>query len=198
MMSVPQSEEQRPPGVPPLPGEDHRCPECRLDYGQLSLERVVEMIESLSIDVRAAVEPAPAAALRRRPNEGAWSVTEYVCHLRDVCVAYTIRLHRARTEEGPVLEPMLNDLRARRFRYNDSDLAAVLRELDACSDGLLEEIARFGPDGWDRLVTRLPGEQRTARWLARQAAHEARHHVGDIRRTVALLTPKAEGGLAGT
>ncbi|MDA3664686.1 hypothetical protein PFJ02_22105 [Mycobacterium xenopi] len=50
---------------------------------------------------------------------------EYVCHLRDVYLTYTIRLHRARTEERPTLEPTLNDLRARRFRYNDRDLTAI-------------------------------------------------------------------------
>ncbi|MFJ7217902.1 DinB family protein [Amycolatopsis sp. NPDC098790] len=57
--------------------------------------------------------------LRRRPAPGRWSALECLVHLRDVCVTYTIRVHRARTEDRPVLEPLLNDLRARRFRYND-------------------------------------------------------------------------------
>jgi hypothetical protein len=35
---------------------------------------------------------------------------------------------------------------------------------------------------WDRIATRLPGEDRTARWLVRQAMHEGVHHLGDIRR----------------
>jgi hypothetical protein len=186
---VQQSEEQRAPGVPPLPGEDHFCPACRLAYGRISIERAAGMIEALPADVREAVASAPAEALRRHPREGAWSITEYVCHLRDVCVTYTIRLHRARTEDHPILEPMLNDLRARRFRYNESDLAAVVGEVTRCSAGLLEEFARFRPDEWDRMVTRLPGEHRTARWLARQAAHEGHHHLADIRRTAAALTP---------
>ncbi|MBO1767309.1 hypothetical protein [Allobranchiibius sp. GilTou38] len=70
-----------------------------------------------------------------------------MCHLRDVCAAYTIRLHRARTEDEPVLEPMLepmlNDLRARRFRCNDLD--AVIAELQATATGFREEVARTGP-----------------------------------------------------
>lgn len=105
---------------------------------------------------------------------------EYLCHLRDVTMTYTIRLHRARTEDRPQLEPMLNELRARRFHYQMHDPGAVLAELDLTTPGLLEEVDRFNPHDWDRLVTRLPGEHRTARWLLRQAAHEGVHHVRDI------------------
>jgi hypothetical protein len=43
--------------------------------------------------------------------------------------------------------------------------------------------ACLAKDGdWDRIATRLPGEDRTARWLVRQAMHEGIHHLGDIRR----------------
>jgi len=31
-------------------------------------------------------------------------------------------------------------------------------------------------------VVRQPGEERTARWLLRNAAHEGRHHLADIQR----------------
>jgi hypothetical protein len=109
-----------------------------------------------------------------------WSALEYLVHLRDVCVTYTIRVHRARTEDRPMLEPMLNDLRARRFRYNDRSLEGVRDELAACAAGLGEEIDRLTPPDFDRTVTRLAGEHRTARWLVRQAAHEVTHHLDDI------------------
>lgn len=101
--------------------------------------------------------------------------------MRDVYASYTIRLHRTRTEDRPALEPMLNDLRARRFRYNERDVVPILDELDATAAGFCEEIARTGPQDWDRVATRLPGEQRSARWLVRQAMHEGLHHLADIR-----------------
>lgn len=75
----------------------------------------------------------PIEARRRRRHPSEWSVTEYVCHLRDVYVASTIRLHRIRTEDRPVLEPLYNDLRATRFRYNERDLRAVIDELASAS-----------------------------------------------------------------
>jgi hypothetical protein len=119
-----------------------------------------------------------------RPEPGTWSAVEYLCHLRDVAVTTTVRLHRARTEDHPALEPMLNDLRARRFRYVDADPQAVLAELHRVVGGVSEEIAHISADGWTRTVTRLPGEERTVRWLVRHAAHECRHHLADISRVI--------------
>src|SRR4051794_25319737 len=168
--------------VPPLPGEDHVCDACGLDFAALSTDEAAALAAAVPDRARRAVQGQPDAALRRRPGPGTWSVAEYLCHLRDVYVTGTIRLHRARTEDVPVLEPMLNDLRARRFRYADCDVPAVLGELAAAVAGMGDELSRVRPEGWDRRVTRLPGEQRTVRWLLRNAAHEGRHHLDDIDR----------------
>jgi hypothetical protein len=104
-----------------------------------------------------------------------------------------IRLHRTRTEDQPALEPMLNDLRARRFRYTDSDPIAMLDELASATTGFSEEVADTKERDWDRTAARLPGEQRTARWLVRQAMHEGVHHLADIRR-IAQKTTEATCG----
>ncbi|BBU24179.1 DinB family protein [Mycobacterium xenopi] len=168
--------------LPPLAAEDHVCDVCALAYPEISIDDAVAVVIPLPIAVRDAVEAIPQHARRRRPSPQVWSVTEYVCHLRDVYVAFTIRLHRIRTEDVPALEPMYNDLRARRFRYNDRDLTATLDELAAAVTGFCEQIDRTGTQDWDRVATRLPGEQRSARWLVRQAMHEGVHHLADIRR----------------
>ncbi len=168
--------------VPPLPSEDHFCPVCQLSYPDLSIAHAREVVAGLAVRVQAAVADTRPQALHLRPKPSVWSVAEYLCHLRDVYVSYTIRLHRARTEGNPVLEPMLNDLRARRFRYNESDVQAVLKELTATTAGFCDEIDHTGQDDWDRVATRRPGEERTARWLVRQAMHEGVHHLKDIRR----------------
>jgi 3-methyladenine DNA glycosylase AlkC len=169
--------------VPALAEEDHVCPRCRLSYRDVDVEHAIAVIDSIPLAVRTAAEAVPPESRRMRPEENHWSVIEYVCHVRDVYATYTIRLHRARTEDRPVLEPMLNDLRARRFRYNHSDLEAVLDQLVATVAGFLDEVARTDRDQWARVVTRLPGEERTARWLVRQAMHEGVHHLDDIRLT---------------
>lgn len=187
------SDESRGKAIPPLAGEDHACAECGLSYPALTIEAAASVIASLPGAVDAAIGDA-ASDLRHRPRPDHWSALEYLFHLRDVCVTYTIRLHRARTEDRPVLEPMLNDLRARRFRYNDRSFDGVRDGLAACAAGLGDEIERLGPPDLERTVTRLPGEHRTARWLVRQAAHEVTHHLEDIRHCLAeaaLRSPSA-------
>ncbi|WP_086677950.1 DinB family protein [Amycolatopsis pretoriensis] len=169
-------------GIPPLAAEDHTCTGCGLSYPELTLDTARAIIGSLPDAVDAVAGSASGPDLRRRPAPDRWSALEYLVHLRDVCVTYTIRVHRARTEDRPVLEPMLNDLRARRFRYNDRPPEGVRAELAACAAGLGDEIGRLTPADCERVVTRLPGEHRTARWLVRQAAHEVTHHLEDIRR----------------
>jgi hypothetical protein len=175
----------------PLAAEDHSCPVCGMTYSAVSVDQAVEAIGQLPAAVQEAVSRVSMEARRLRPAPDQWSVTEYACHLRDVYVVYTIRLHRARTEHRPVLEPMLNDLRARRFRYNEFDANAVLAEIAATAVGFCEEVARNQPHHWNRLVTRLPGEIRTSRWLVRQAMHEGQHHLYDIRRTTAAVAADA-------
>lgn len=179
------SPESTQPGfdLPALAAEDHVCPECAMSYADVSVECAVEEIGGLADRVGDAVAAVPDAARRHRPDTGRWSVAEYVCHVRDVFATFTIRLYRARTEEEPAVEPMLNDLRARRFRYNELELDGVLDELGANAAGFCDEIGRCRPGDWERVVSRLPDERRTARWLVRQAAHEGRHHLEDIRRT---------------
>jgi hypothetical protein len=163
--------------LPPLAGEDHVCAACGLAYADLAVAEAPARLEVLVRDFEAAVVAAPDPAVRPQPS--VWSPAEYACHVRDVLVTYTVRLHRARREDRPVLEPMYNDLRARRFDYAHADLAAVRAESRAAAAGLTAEIARITDA--DRLVSRLPGEHRSTRWLVRQTLHEVRHHTLDIR-----------------
>lgn len=166
--------------IPPLPAADHVCPGCGFSYSAAPVERVLRDSPAIPAQVRAAVAGVGRRRLRRRPAAGVWSGLEYVCHVRDVYVTSTIRLHRAVTEDRPALEPMLNDLRAQRFRYNERDVEAVLDELAAAAAGFSEELAAVPASAWERQVSRLPGEYRDARWLARHALHEGRHHLRDI------------------
>jgi uncharacterized damage-inducible protein DinB len=157
------------------------CSICGFDYHTLSVTRALRSIAGLPQQIRAAALAVPVSDRTRRPDPTTWSVTEYVCHVRDVLVVSTVRLHRTRTETNPVLEPMLNDLRARRFRYYQRALEPVLTELTPLAEGLCEEVEEFSAHEWNRTATRRPGETRTARWLVRHAVHEGVHHVGDIR-----------------
>lgn len=158
-----------------------------MSYDSLTIPDAVAILRSVPAEVTVACDAVDAASRRIRPDPDTWSIVEYACHIRDVYAAYTIRLHRTRTEDRPLLEPMLNDLRARRFGYNTLDLTAVLAELAANVGGFVHEIGRMPDNGWDRVAGRLPGEDRTARWLVRQATHEGVHHCRDIVEVARLL-----------
>lgn len=168
------------PAVPPLAGEEHVCRSCPFSYADHDVDRASAVIAAIPARAWALFGSLDEATCRQPGPDGAWSAVEYLCHLRDVYAASTIRLHRARTEDDPALEPMLNDLRARRFGYRDAAVEPALDQLQAHVTGLLAEIMRVGPEDWGRPVHRLPNEHRSARWLVRQAAHEGVHHLRDI------------------
>jgi DinB superfamily len=165
---------------PAWASEDHVCDSCSMAYARTRVDDAVQAIQALPVQLRAAVIAVPPRTRRQRPDPSIWSVAEYACHIRDVLISTTIRLHRGRTESAPAVDPMFNDLRAELFRYNQANLMAVLEETSAITAGLCEEISRMHDPDWDRVVLRQPNEQRTSRWLVRQAMHEGLHHLADI------------------
>jgi hypothetical protein len=167
--------------LPPLSPEDHVCAACDFDFATIDVPDALAAISALPEEIHSAVVSVPDGRLRRRPAPDVWSAMEYLCHLRDVYATYTIRLHRACTEDSPAVEPMFSDLRALRFHYSQLPLLPVLDELEKHVAGLRDEAATLAPEDWLRTVSRRPQEVRTAAWLVRQAAHEGRHHLADIR-----------------
>jgi len=71
------------------------------------------------------------------------------------CVDCALAYSEVRTEDRPAMEPMFNDLRARRFRYNGCDFEATLDELAAAATGFCEQVARIEQGDWDRVVHRV-------------------------------------------
>lgn len=175
-----------PDGVPPLAGEDHHCADCPMDFPTTGLDEVRAIVTDVPSRARDLLATSAEDTWRLAGADRSWSAAEYLCHLRDVFAVFTVRLHRARTEHDPPLEPMLNDLRARRFDYTHAALEPVVDQLAAHVAGFLAELDRLDDAALDRPVHRYPGERRTARWLARQAAHEGRHHLLDIEERLVL------------
>lgn len=166
--------------LPPWPDEDHVCEGCGIAYVAISDAEAMVTIRELPVRLRRAMVVLSPDRLAVRPAPDVWSVVEYLCHMRDVFTSATIRLYRLRTEAGPIVEPMLNDLRAARFGYREAAPAQVMQELDSAVAGFVAEVARASAADLDRTLVRQPGESRSGRWLVRQAMHEGVHHVADI------------------
>lgn len=150
MAPDPASAEFSGPLLPPLAGEDYSCDVCPFDYASCSPQHAAELAAQVPEMAAAAIADTPTPLRGVRPDADTWSVIEYLCHIRDVYATFTIRLYRTRSELRPALEPMLNDLRAKRFRYQELDAAAVLIELRLNVAGFLDEVARTSD--WDRVA----------------------------------------------
>jgi hypothetical protein len=142
-------------GIPPLAGEDHACTECGLSYATFTLDAARAIIGSLPDSVDAAVGPASGQDLTRRPAPERWSALEYLFHLRDVCVTYTIRVHRARTARWLVRQA------AHEVTHHLEDIRHCLSEV-ALGRTIQSDFAK---SQWPRSglpVWRSPGPTRTA------------------------------------
>ena len=166
--------------VPPLVAEDHVCESCDMRYLDLNQAAAAEAIRSYPARYRSVLAGVPLSELRRRPAADVWSMLEYLCHVRDVYDVYCHRIHRTRTEDDPVLEPMRNTTRAARDRYNEQDPESLLEDLTRNAERFAALVDTIEPAERSRTARRLPGETRTLLWLARQAAHEGIHHLHDI------------------
>ncbi|WP_377268618.1 DinB family protein [Peterkaempfera sp. SMS 1(5)a] len=174
--------------VPPLPAEDHVCRDCAMDYLATTSAAAAAAVRECPARYRAVLRGAAASVLRKRPEPGTWSILEYACHARDVFAVYHERLSRTLAEERPVLQPMRNDRRAAEEDHNGQDPEAVLADLAHRAELFAELAETVQTHQWYRTATRLPGEERSVLWIIRQAAHEGRHHLLDIRRIAARLT----------
>jgi hypothetical protein len=166
--------------LPPLFAEEHVCERCGLAYLDLSVDRALALVVEASRTLAELLPSLEDETLRRRPSEGVWSVIEYAGHVRDVLVTFAVRVHRGVHDERPSLDPMYNDWRAERFGYNAASVVGVVESVRVGAAGFAAEVRSVPDDAWDRVVTRLPMEERTVRWLVRQAAHECVHHLADI------------------
>ena len=68
--------------IPPLVAEDHVCASCGLSYPETDIGAAADLLGSLPARYRRSIDGLSAATLRRRPEPGTWSITEYLCHKR--------------------------------------------------------------------------------------------------------------------
>ena len=74
-----------------------------------------------------------------------------------------------------------------RQRYNEADVDATLDDLAGAAVRFADLLDTLDDGAWTRTASRRPGEERDVRWMARQTAHEGRHHLADIERVRDLV-----------
>jgi len=174
--------------LPPLAAPDHVCPACAMSYPAITPALAAALVRRLPPSYRRAFQGVPDDAVRRRPEPTTWSMLEYAAHARDVFTVFAERINLALAEDRPTFPPLGNDERAVRLRHNEADVDTTLDELAAAAIRFADLLDALDDRAWTRTASRLPGEERDVLWMARQTAHEGRHHLADIERVRDLVT----------
>lgn len=119
--------------------------------------------------------------LRMRPAPDVWSPLEYIAHTGDAIGWYSDRIHRVITEHRPALEAFDWDTHTATQRYHQRRLADIAAEISRRCASLTSELTCFDDADWKREGTGSDGQPRTIAQLAHRAAHEAQHHLRDIK-----------------
>ncbi len=130
----------------------------------------------------------PEEHLSAHPLQGKWSAREIVQHLADSEMASALRLRKLLSEDDPQIQGYDQDDYARRFRYNERDIAPALEALRAARATTSQLLAVMTDEDWSRVGTHSEsGRYTTEDWLRIYAAH-AHNHAAQIRRLREELT----------
>ncbi len=88
--------------------------------------------------------------MRRRTQDGEWSLLELACHLRDSAIEEGLRARRMVEEDNPVLDPYDQEMRAAAREYQGDDPKKVMTSLRAYWTGYAYQLDRFSEAEWER------------------------------------------------
>ncbi|HXH23171.1 MAG TPA: DinB family protein [Dehalococcoidia bacterium] len=143
---------------------------------------IIELLSSAPERLRATSAGVPAGVLRRRADDGGWSLIELVCHLRDYAEIFNSRLMRAVSEDNPRVASYDNEDLARSREYISQDLDQVLSAFGRIRSNMLAALARLTEDDWRRTVQHAAWGEPSIEWLMNRCAQHELEHLRDIER----------------
>jgi hypothetical protein len=109
-------------------------------------------------------------------------------HTGDAIAWYDDRIGRILTEDRPSFTASDWDASCDERGYNGRPVDPALEGVGRASAGLVARVRPLAPDEWEYEGIGSDGSVRSIDALLRRAAHEAQHHVADIRRVLPLVT----------
>jgi hypothetical protein len=164
------------------------CPECGFDFDACIPTGTGETVRRLAGRYRIPLSRGlPGedldALLRTRPHPGGWSALEYACHVRDALELYDGRIEQVILEDRPSLPAMGRDDVAVDRGYNAQDPTMVADQVAGAGEALALRLDAVPDTAWTRAGER-DGWEMTVAWMARNAVHEATHHLVDVARAL--------------
>jgi hypothetical protein len=158
------------------------CAGCEFDWDTGDHAGLIGAIERAPRAVTALVADRSLATLRRRPDPDTWSPLEYTVHLGTALDFYANRIELVLTTDRPQLHGFDFAAACDRDRYDERSLEEALDLVTLAARRLVTLLQPLAPEQWQRVGIGSEGDERTVEALARRAAHEAEHHLLDIRR----------------
>lgn len=146
---------------------------------------VLAILRSTPAALTSLLAPLPASTLTARPAADEWSVTEILCHMRDVeREVDQPRIHKILGEEDPAIPPQLPDEWAKEREYNKQDGRAALREFTAARIQTLDMLGNLTPAQWSRKARHSIFGPTTLQELVSFNAEHDRLHIQQIWKTI--------------
>jgi hypothetical protein len=153
------------------------CPDCGFDAGGTAAAEVPRIVDDVVSRFTVALAAADAST---RPAPQVWSVTEYGCHVRDVCDVFDGRLRALLTERDPLFTNWDQDATALERQYWRQSPAQVADELAVAGARIGATIGGVTGEQWARPGRRSNGSVFTVETLVQYFAHDLVHHAHDI------------------
>ena len=150
-----------------------------------SPEQLIALLVHHPDELADQVRGLDAIAWRTRPLEGEWSVTEILCHLRDVEREVNIpRLHRLVEEVFPFLAPADTDVLVQTRHYQDQDGPAALTTFTTARRELCRYLTNLPADAWQRQARHALFGLTTLRELVSLVVDHDQAHLKQLTETV--------------
>jgi hypothetical protein len=132
---------------------------------------------------------------KKHPVEGEWSLTEIVCHLRDVDHEVNLpRLEKVIQESNPFLAGMDTDPWAAKRQYEQQDGKSALYDFTQYRMEILELIEHLSPADWDRPARHaIFGPTQMRELISILAGHD-RLHLRQISTTLDMILKADDSG----
>ncbi|WP_323793160.1 DinB family protein [Nocardioides sp.] len=154
------------------------CDDCGFDAEHVPLAEVGERIRA-NTRVWVSVLAGPRAHERRAA--GAWTVTEYAAHVRDVHAIFAERLALVLEQDAPTFANWDQDAAALEARYDLAQPDEVSPALADRAEKVAAAYDRVPASSYDRVGHRSNGSTFSTLTLARYHLHDVVHHLWDVR-----------------
>lgn len=176
---------------------DERCDTCGFEWAHLSPPDAAAAARSLGRRWRelletTLVEDDGVDRVHRHQPSG-WSIIGHGAHVAEVLERKAVALASVRDHHRPVLPPA--DIEAPHASDDTADATDVAGDIGGAAEMLARTIESISGDDWLR-VGIVVGRDVTAAHLARDAVHEATHHLRAAEAALAEAA-LAEAGVAG-